>query len=43
LVRNGSELKEKMQKMEGSREGLEALLSRVLELEKKLGRGDEKA
>jgi uncharacterized coiled-coil protein SlyX len=43
LVKNGSELKEKMQKMEGSREGLEALLSRVLELEKKLGRGDEKA
>lgn len=43
LVRNGSELKEKMQKMEGSREGLEALLSRVLELEKKFGRGDEKA
>jgi uncharacterized coiled-coil protein SlyX len=43
LVRNGSELKEKMQKMEGSREGIEALLKRVLELEKKLGRGDEKA
>jgi uncharacterized coiled-coil protein SlyX len=43
LVKNGSELKEKMQKMEGSREGLEALLSRVLDLEKKLGRGGEKA
>ena len=36
LVRNGSELKEKMQKIEGSREGIEALLSRVLELEEKL-------
>lgn len=37
------ELKAKMSRMEGSREGIEALLSRVLELEKKLGRGDEKA
>lgn len=43
LVKNGSELKEKVQRMEGSREGIEALLKRVLELEKKLGRGDEKA
>lgn len=38
LVRNGSELKEKIQRIEGSREGIEALLKRVLELEKKLGK-----
>jgi len=37
LVKNGAELKEKMQTIEGSREGIEALLKRVLELEKKLG------
>ena len=43
LVRNGTELKEKMQKIEGSREGIEALLKRVMDLETKLGRGDEKA
>jgi integrase/uncharacterized coiled-coil protein SlyX len=43
LVRNGTELKEKILKIEGSREGIEALLKRVLDLEKKLGRGDEKA
>jgi hypothetical protein len=43
LVRNGTELKEKILKIEGSREGIEALLKRILDLEKKLGRGDEKA
>jgi hypothetical protein len=37
LVKNGIDVKEKMQKMESSREGLEALLKRVLDLEKKLG------
>jgi serine/threonine protein kinase HipA of HipAB toxin-antitoxin module len=31
------ELKAKMGRMEGSREGIDALLKRVLELEKKLG------
>ena len=36
LVRNGSELKDKMLKVEASREGMEALLKRVLDLEKKL-------
>jgi uncharacterized coiled-coil protein SlyX len=40
LVRNGTELKEKMQKIEGSREGIDALLKRVLELEKKLGKNE---
>ena len=37
LVRNGSELKEKILKIEGSREGIAALLKRVMDLEKKLG------
>jgi len=40
LVKNGAELKEKIQTIEGSREGLEALLKRVLDLEKKLGKKD---
>jgi uncharacterized coiled-coil protein SlyX len=37
LVRNESELKEKILKIEGSREGIAALLKRVMDLEKKLG------
>ena len=43
LRRENAELKTKVDRIEASKSGVEALLKRVIDLEKKLGRGDEKA